>query len=1074
MFDSAPKVSVVIPCYNLGAYLDQAVQSVLDQSYNDFEIIIIDDGSTDPATRHLFTSYQRPRTRIIPTKNQGLANTRNLGIREAKGLYICCLDADDILEPNFLERTVNVLESDQNLAFASCWLTAFGDAQFTWNPTSCDFPHLLAEDTVCTAALIRKEAILEVGGFDSHMPLSGYEDWDLAISLVERGLNGIIIPEYLFRYRIRQGSMSNTCTHPDNHALLMRYLIEKHSTSYKRHLPGILEIIEKRIIQLEKYSRSELKLEKYYNKHHYKILDNLLFSIPQPLNWRLPNPLRQWYSLKKLFNHRLIRSRIQPPRFSVVITGLNTGNQLQSAIERIIYQIDPNDEILIVNNNSKDPITSQILDRFKKTNIEIVKTGDMGSTHAREIGLRRSRAPIIFAMDSDQIIEPSYFNKAIKILHENSDISFVICGTHDSKTGFNWIPESAELHSILACPRINFPILRRESYFHVGGYDISLNIVMQADWELIIRLLEHGHKGILIPEPFINSHLPNDMKKLDHNNQLFTQHSVQTVVKKHLESFKMYWKESILGQENNRRLLQAHVDEGNSSMKSSKPLSPLNWGNLRRVEPVSIVWGLDRGQPIDRFYIDLFLNQHKQDIRGRVLEVKDPGYTKAYGQGVEKIDIVDISSDNPLATVYCDLANKGSLPENTYDCFILTQTIHIIYDIHQVIDNVAKTLRPGGVVLATLPCVSRIDYESGIHGDFWRFTTASARKLFKEAFGPGNVKIQAFGNVLTCCAFLMGISAGELTQEELNYHDPYFPLLVCVRAVKSQTNRISPSPLKPSENQKAIILMYHRVDQVVNDRWNLCVSPENFVEHLRFLRKSFVPVSLSELASQIQEGKIIDRAVVITFDDGYRDNLTMALPILNEFDFPVTFFISGDGAVYGKTFWWETLDASAQLMNLDEKTILDLRNRLMFASIDEREKILGSLHPPKNNLPARMTITDLKKLSQDKLVEVAAHGWSHRALSALPIDEQRREVIENIKMINEITSKEVTSFAYPFGSYFKYETKNILREAGIRVACTLDTKPITIKSDLFALPRLEVNNWDFGEFKIKIRSLFDE
>ncbi|HEX9287644.1 MAG TPA: glycosyltransferase family A protein, partial [Thermoanaerobaculia bacterium] len=107
---SPPTVTVVIPCYNLGAYVSEAVQSVLDQTYSDFEILLIDDGSTDPVTRHLFASYRRPRTRILRTENQGLARTRNLGIREAAGRYVSFLDADNLLEPAFLERTVPLLE----------------------------------------------------------------------------------------------------------------------------------------------------------------------------------------------------------------------------------------------------------------------------------------------------------------------------------------------------------------------------------------------------------------------------------------------------------------------------------------------------------------------------------------------------------------------------------------------------------------------------------------------------------------------------------------------------------------------------------------------------------------------------------------------------------------------------------------------------------------------------------------------------------------------------------------------------------------------------------------------------
>ena len=133
------------------------------------------------------------------------------------------------------------------------------------------------------------------------------------------------------------------------------------------------------------------------------------------------------------------------------------------------------------------------------------------------------------------------------------------------------------------------------------------------------------------------------------------------------------------------------------------------------------MWGIDRGQPVDRYYIEQFLSHRREYIHGRVLEVKDPGYTRAYGQGVEVSDVVDVAQDNPSATLICDLASKGSLPENEYDCFILTQTIHIIYDTRTVIENAYRALRPGGVLLATLPCVSRVDYESGLEGDCWRF-----------------------------------------------------------------------------------------------------------------------------------------------------------------------------------------------------------------------------------------------------------------------------------------------------------------------------------------------------------------
>src|SRR5215510_12390860 len=344
-----PTVSVVIHCYNLGAYLDQAVQSVLDQSFQDFEIIIIDDGSTDPVTRHLFASYRRPKTRILRTLNQGLAKARNLGIEQARGCYISCLDADDLFEPDFLRRTVEILEVNPSFAFVSCWLKTFGDLNFEWSST-CEFPWLLVGNTVCTAALTRRAALVEVGGFDAGMPLAGYEDWDLAISLVERGLHGTVIPEYLFRYRIRKGSMSSLCTAPGNHALLMRYLVEKHAESYSRFLPEVLEAIEKRT--LEFCAPAQLRSSSDAGEaRRIEVLEGALRLVLGSRSWRLTRPLRRGFSHLKL--------------------------------------LGPRDEIVIVDDGSTDPLTVQMLEHWdRESNVEVIRTDGVGLVKARNIGLR--------------------------------------------------------------------------------------------------------------------------------------------------------------------------------------------------------------------------------------------------------------------------------------------------------------------------------------------------------------------------------------------------------------------------------------------------------------------------------------------------------------------------------------------------------------------------------------------------------------------------------------------------------------------------------------------------------------
>src|SRR6185369_13027955 len=156
-------VSVIIPCYNLGRYLDEAVASVLAQTFQDFEILIVDDGSTDAATRAVLDGYSRPRTRVFRTAHAGLAAARNHGIERAQGRYVCALDADDTLEPAFLEKLVRVLDADASLTFSSCWLRTFGDESWEWTPERCDLPALLWENTVLTAALVRRDAVVAIG-----------------------------------------------------------------------------------------------------------------------------------------------------------------------------------------------------------------------------------------------------------------------------------------------------------------------------------------------------------------------------------------------------------------------------------------------------------------------------------------------------------------------------------------------------------------------------------------------------------------------------------------------------------------------------------------------------------------------------------------------------------------------------------------------------------------------------------------------------------------------------------------------------------------------------------------------
>ena len=206
-------------------------------------------------------------------------------------------------------------------------------------------------------------------------------------------------------------------------------------------------------------------------------------------------------------------------------------------------------------------------------------------------------------------------------------------------------------------------------------------------------------------------------------------------------------------------------------------------GTVRRTSPLSDHYGRERGTPVDRYYIERFLTGNRERICGRVLEVKDSGYTQRFGTEVSRSDVLDIDDGNPDATVIADLARADEVETEAFDCFILTQTLQYVFDVDAALEHVHRILQPGGTVLCTVPVVSRIG-RNEISREYWRFTPTACNVLFERTFQGGEFEVRDRGNVLECVAFLMGMATEELKSEELEADDPFFPLLVTVRATK--------------------------------------------------------------------------------------------------------------------------------------------------------------------------------------------------------------------------------------------------------------------------------------------------
>ena len=251
-----PTVSVVIPCYNQGHFLDEAVDSVLNQTWQDFEIIVVNDGSTDSLTSQLLADYNKEKTTVLHTANQGLAAARNNGIRLAKGKYILPLDADDRIGPAYLEKAVHLLDRNPGIGICYCKARLFGAVETEWNLPEYSLSEMLQDNLIFCTALFRRSDWEMVGGYDPGM-VYGWEDYDFWLSLIEQGRQVQQIPEYLFFYRVASDSMVRSKERWQKVAMFKR-IFERHQSLFGQNI----EIwIDRLLASREEYFTSRLYID---------------------------------------------------------------------------------------------------------------------------------------------------------------------------------------------------------------------------------------------------------------------------------------------------------------------------------------------------------------------------------------------------------------------------------------------------------------------------------------------------------------------------------------------------------------------------------------------------------------------------------------------------------------------------------------------------------------------------------------------------------------------------------------------------------------------------------------------
>ena len=314
--------------------------------------------------------------------------------------------------------------------------------------------------------------------------------------------------------------------------------------------------------------------------------------------------------------------------------------------------------------------------------------------------------------------------------------------------------------------------------------------------------------------------------------------------------------------------------------------------------------------------------------------------------------------------------------------------------------------------------------------------------------------------------------------------------------------------------RRAVLLLYHRIVKPSVDPWALSVSPQHFDEHLHVLRKHFYPLGLTEFL-RLLRGRIIPRrSVVITFDDGYADNLASAKPLLEANDIPATLFVV---AGQGNTFWWDELErlilygefdtGLVSFSARDQLHLLELESPPVRAGdtdspegasgnaatgrmeayreawqvlrrlgTEERRDVLARIATEATATPGypdarRLNPDEIFQLQNSGLVEIGAHTMGHPFLPELSHSEQRAEVVGSKQALEQLTGKPVTTFSYPFGALSE-RTVEIVRNAGFSCACTTKPSAAWRYSDQYRLPRMAIEDCDGEVFGHRLANTF--
>jgi len=534
-------------------------------------------------------------------------------------------------------------------------------------------------------------------------------------------------------------------------------------------------------------------------------------------------------------DHALGNLSPSSPTTAVVIVTHNYAHYLGEAIQSVVGQTRAVDEIIVVDDGSQDD-PAAVVRRFE--GVRLLRQRNQGLSAARNAGMSAASSEMVVFLDADDRLLPDAIALGLACHARSGECSLVYGGhRHISAAGLplggavykeiGSDPYRAllEFNVIGMCGAVMY---RRDLLLAIGGFDVALP--RSEDYDVYLRLARCS-KLASYPDTVAEYRRHDTNMSLDYRAMLRAALLVQArnaveladpalkcarkVGRARLRAY--YAREILLSWRTRptrfvilpltlmqafraspsylvgaalRRLLRrlpSPIAARLRQLHSGKPpVGRVRFGDLDRTYPIDDNFGYGRGTPVDRLYIESFLEANRADIAGHVLEVGDDHYSRRFGTHIITQDVLHLVSGNPRATITGDLADASVLPKEAFDCIVLTQTLQFVFNLPGAVKTLYDALRPGGVLLATLPGISRFLDHGGEWGSkwYWALSAAGASCLFAEHFPGSELRVESYGNVYAATAFLQGLALEELPEPKLRQQDAAYPIVVTVRARK--------------------------------------------------------------------------------------------------------------------------------------------------------------------------------------------------------------------------------------------------------------------------------------------------